>query len=471
MNRRTGGGLICICITSALVAGCESADEALVAQVGPYRITAGQYRSYVESLPGRWQPDMTGDEARLHHLQVLIDRCLLLTEARTLGLDTLATAREAAARAVDEYVVARYRLDWIRNQPELTEEEIKHVFHGEGFGRERRGLVIRVRTRAEIDTVLTELRSEQPFLEVARLRSLDRTTLEMDGGPGFLDRDQAARLGIPVSLFASLPLNQTSSPLRTGTDWQVVRFVEERPADYDRYRETIRTELKNRRRAELDRLPRGEQQAAAREAGFYEGPDFLRAERKAREEAMLEMLRRRTNRAIDISPEQTRRYYDTHQEVFRHEEALWIEEVLLASATEAIRVRQEIEAGARFADLAVRSLRDRTRQQHGRLHFHAEDLVRFARLMPAAKGTEVGLLSGPLQVEGGFSVFRVLGRTADRVDPFDAVQDRARSLLLQQHQQERLSSLLDRLRTEHSTVIEIHTSRLQGAVPDYLLGG
>jgi parvulin-like peptidyl-prolyl isomerase len=555
---RHGGGcrhlyLSCAWVVNTLlVASCGTSDDELVAQVGTYRITARQYRSYVEGLPGRWQPDKTGDEARLHHLQVLIDRCLLLMEGESLGLDTLAAVQQATAKAVDEYVVARYQLDWSQSQPDISEQEIESVFRAEGFDRERLGLVVRVRTRTEIDTILAELRSGVRFDEIARSRSMDRGAVEADGGLGFLDRDQAARLGIPPSLFLSLPLDKTSPPLPIGTDWQVVRFVEDRPTDYDRYREPIRAQLAKRQRSELEQLHIEELtatmgvrrhepglrmvvaalrtadpssivsssltlyevgssrievssaaqalaglqlepesadsarvssllqrhvlrpallQAAAREAGFYDGPEFRRARQKGREEAILEMLRLRTNRSIHISTDEVRRYYDTHQEVFRHEEALWIEEMLLATAAEALRVRQQIEAGARFADLAVGSLRDKAEQQRGRLHFHAEDQARHPQLMPAAQATEAGLVAGPLRVKGGFSVFRVLGRSPGRVDSFDAVQDRARAILRERRQQGRLSVMLERLRAQHSSVIQVHAPRLQMAVPDYLLGG
>jgi hypothetical protein len=134
-------------VNTLLVASCGTSDDELVAQVGTYRITVRQYRSYVEGLPGRWQPDKTGDESRLHHLQVLIDRCLLLMEGESLGLDTLAAVRQAAEKAVDEYVVARYQLDWMQSQPDISEQEIESVFHSEGFDRERLGLAVRVRTR------------------------------------------------------------------------------------------------------------------------------------------------------------------------------------------------------------------------------------------------------------------------------------------------------------------------------------
>ena len=126
--------------------------------------------------------------------------------------------------------------------------------------------------------------------------------------------------------------------------------------------------------------------------------------------------------------------------------------------------------GARFADLAGSSLRDHAVQQHGRLHLHAQDLALHPQLMPAAQAAEVGLIVGPVQVQDGYSVFRVLGRTPDRIDPFDAVQDRVTALLVQQQQQERLSAMLDRLRARHSSVIEIHAEALQAAIPDYLLG-
>ena len=63
---------------SALINGCGSSQDPPVAEIGPHQITAGSLRDFVAEWPGSLPSQKTGDDARRHYLQIMIDARLLL---------------------------------------------------------------------------------------------------------------------------------------------------------------------------------------------------------------------------------------------------------------------------------------------------------------------------------------------------------------------------------------------------------
>ena len=67
-----------------------------------------------------------------------------------------------------------------------------------------------------------------------------RVPARQGGELGFIGRDMAPRIHIPPEVFRTLPLGAISEPMYTGKYWNIVRFTEERPASYDKYRDSIK---------------------------------------------------------------------------------------------------------------------------------------------------------------------------------------------------------------------------------------
>ena len=80
-----------------------------------------------------------------------------------------------------------------------------------------------------------------------------------------------------------------------------------------------------------------------------------------------------------------------------------------------------------------------------------------------------GQLIGPVPVEGGFSLFRVLNHEDTFIVPYKQVQRRALALLRREREQQSLQVLLDKLREKYIGQIRIDENRLRKAVPDNLL--
>jgi peptidyl-prolyl cis-trans isomerase C len=534
-----------------LAIGCGSPEDGLVAEVGSHQITVRSLRTYVEELPDGLRPGTTGDEARRHYLQSLIDGRLLLMEARDLDLDTIQTVRTGVEDAVSARVRLLYRTRMITSKVDIPEEDVKEYFTSEGFDRERKFSGILVASRAAVDTVLTELQNGRPFEEIAMERSLDRRSARQGGELGFIGLDMAPRLHIPPDVFRSLPLGEISEPLRSGQKWHVVRFTEERAVPYEKYRSSITSILFKERTAEreqehLEQLgesfkvridPAGIQELvaaygnqelsslatsqtpvylhqegtisvaevqemlmqlrvrsgfadsdqaaftlkrlilnpllfemAARREGLYGKDEVEQFAAKKEEEFLLETLRKEIiNRDLDIPEEKVREYYDANPTIFTHEPATWIEELLLATEAEAEEMRRQVESGVPFADLVHLSLRENVPENGHRLHIHPREKVIYPKLLPVIIKTPPGQLVGPLEVKGGFSVFRMLGFEEAQVEPYETARPRALALMRRQRENQELQAFIERLREKYASRIEIDESRLAEALPNNLV--
>ncbi len=530
--------------------GCDLLPKPPVAEVGPYQITASALRTFVAEWAGSRPSSQTAEQARRHYLQTMIDARLLLVEARSRGIDTTQAVRATVQDAIDNQVSALYRAREITDAIAIPEDEIRAYFDDEGYGLERKVSGILVESQSEADSVLTLLRAGRPFAEVAAAYSIDARSARQGGELGFIGRDMAPRIHIPPEVFRTLPLGTISEPMYTGKYWNIVRFTEERPASYDKYRDSIKRQLFAERSAQATRehlellqnasevrlreealqqlvtayrlqdlspltaesLPlytfdEGEitvaaavkvlqeqnigsgfadsvQAAstlkrivlnpflikeAARRAGYYQKPAIQRLKKTKEEEALLNGLKETITRGIDISDADVRRYYDSHPEIFSHEPALWVEELLLPSADEAQEKSALLEGGTPFADLAGKSLRSDAIEKANRFHFHPLEKAVYPKLMAAVEDAPEGELVGPVAVEGGFSLFRVLDHEDASIEPYEQVRRRAAALLRLEREHWHLQALLKKLREKYAAQIKIDEARLREAVPDSLL--
>lgn len=541
--------IVCLAL---LVAGCGEDRDQRVAEVGSYEITAASLRAFVEELPAGLRTQKQGDDARLQYLQSMIDRRLLLMEARAVGLDTARAVAGAVQGAVDARVRTLYRAREILPKASVSEEEVRRRFAEEGYDRERKLEAILVKSRAAIEEVVESLRSGRPFAEVAQAHSLDERSARQGGKLGFIGRDMALRLHIPPDVFTELPLGEVSAPLPAGRSWHVVRFTEERSAAYERYRSVVEEKLFQERIRQVEeehfeRLkgsfqvrinPPGLQAltdayraqtpsslsgnttalyladageltvaaaqealqrmnvhrgladsalavsildrlvlrtwlmaAAARSAGLYEEPEVRALESRKQEEILLEALRRTVvAQQAAVTDAEVWEYYDAHPDIFYHEDAVWAEELLLPTEAEARQVKQQIAAGTPFADFAERSLRPGAKERQARFHFHPREKGVYPRLVPVILEAPPGELSGPLEVEEGYSVFRVAGVEPGGIEPFEKAERRARALLRRERESRALEIFVKELREKYASQIQIHESRLAAALPDELIG-
>ena len=228
-----------------------------------------------------------------------------------------------------------------------------------------------------------------------------------------------------------------------------------------------------RARAALERLVLRPllQRRAAREQGLYDDPDIQRLATRAYQDALLNAVRSRFAAVEMLSDAEVWAYYDSHPDMFYHEESVEVEELLASNPAEAQWLRDQLAAGASFADLADRSVRAQAAQSQARFHFHPRDEKLYPHLVPAIYAAEPGELVGPIRVRDGYSIFRVQGRHPGRVEPYEQVQRRARALLRRERENAAFTTLVKDLRQRYQSRVEIDERALKAALPDSLVRG
>ena len=543
----------CAWIVWLLVVSCGQPDREVVAEVGSYRIESGALRSLVaDLLPGQ-RTDATGDEARRHYLQVLVDGRLMLLEAEHQDLESHESVQEEIRQAVDRQVRRLYLGGEIPPGPAVTEADARARFEQEGFGRERLCSAVLVPDRATMNSVLSALAGGSTFEEAARRYSLDSRSAAQGGELGWVGPRTIPRLHIPPDLFRNLPASQVSPPIPAGKGaWQIFRFTDERTVEFARHRAFMETLLQTERRTRAERkhlerlqesfevhlngsglaelmgayrcretegLPgsttalyrhdEGEisvaeadaalrslnlrrafadsadaaatfngavlrpylVQRAAREAGYYDRADVVEFRERVRINVLAGRLRALAMEKIELSEADIRAYYDAHPGMFRIEPYTSVDELLLPTLAEAAECRKRLLDGEPFENFVSRSMRSDAGQNEGKYHFHPRDALVYPLLMAAIDRASGGEWTGPVQVEEGYSVFRVTGRIPEGVKPYEQVRNRSRQLLLREREAKEFNRLVDRLREKYQADVVVYEKNLRNSLPDSLLAG
>ncbi len=167
---------------------------------------------------------------------------------------------------------------------------------------------------------------------------------------------------------------------------------------------------------------------------------------------------------VAITDDDLRQYYEANAERFLHPEQTEVQEILVRTEIEALRLKGMIEDGAAFGDLAkrhsVRSLE--VRDAEGRFHMHRYESPQFGGFVEAAVEAAIGELTGPVKVQEGYSIFKVLSRERKR-ETFAEAEMRVRSQLRRHRYRNAFNEYMEQLRSRYESEVSIHEDRLEAA--------
>ena len=173
------------------------------------------------------------------------------------------------------------------------------------------------------------------------------------------------------------------------------------------------------------------------------------------------VLRERAN----ITEDDLRQYYEANSHRLLHPEQTEVQEILVGTEAEALRLKGMIEDGAAFGELAKRhSIRSlEVRDDEGVFHVHRHESPRFGGFVEAAVEAEIGELTGPVKVQEGYSLFKVLSRERKR-ETFDEAEMRVRSELTRKRRRDAFNESIEELRGgRYESEVAIHEDRLEAA--------
>jgi parvulin-like peptidyl-prolyl isomerase len=177
------------------------------------------------------------------------------------------------------------------------------------------------------------------------------------------------------------------------------------------------------------------------------------------EEKLVEiMLAKELSRArtITIDDEKARQFYETHPEWFRTAAEITVQEILVAEAELALELKARIHAGEKMSELADQHTKRQTSEGKGGVfHFHSIESIRFGELARRAREAPIGELVGPVQVEEGYSVFKVLSKERKQL-AWDKKQKLRAKLMLESAQKDSIRvAFVHELREKYSANVQV----------------
>lgn len=161
-----------------------------------------------------------------------------------------------------------------------------------------------------------------------------------------------------------------------------------------------------------------------------------------------------------VTEEDIEKFYRENEERFRVPPTVVIREILVRTRSEADGLLRRIRNGEDMASLARRySIREDTRERGGMTRPLTEDDPQFGKIARMALKAKVGQLIGPVDVPGGFSVFRILRKEPGRMRSLSEVRGRVWPFVRARKQEEVLAKFLDSLRTAYR--VEVHEEALR----------
>lgn len=121
------------------------------------------------------------------------------------------------------------------------------------------------------------------------------------------------------------------------------------------------------------------------------------------------------------SAEDAERFYREHPEKFQTWATLIVNEILVSDEDNAKKMRRQLDQGADAAQLAAKqTVREGFSHHEGRLTLNKGTQFRYGEaLYEAARQLDAGQVGGPVKLESGYSVFKVLTHTRSQLKPYN----------------------------------------------------
>jgi peptidyl-prolyl cis-trans isomerase C len=261
----------------------------------------------------------------------------------------------------------------------------------------------------------------------------------------------AAIVAVWVAAAAAQPLQPDSVVAHVGerkvsaTELRELLIEERRTGDMPRIVEALTADGQRRilqRLIDVRLLAIG-----AREARLDQEPAVQRAIERAVDQALADQLARREAAAIDDAA--VRRYFDSHETLFRTGQRVHLHHIVVGSEAEAQQALDLLAEGREFSAIAGERNIDASKRMNGDLGW----VVRGVMVKPfedAAFALKPGQTSGIVRTSFGFHVLRVDEIDRGTLPGFETLRDQVR----QRAVAERISALKQSVAEKHRVTID-----------------
>jgi peptidyl-prolyl cis-trans isomerase C len=218
-----------------------------LAQVGTELITDHDLEYLIGNVADWARSEQEGSAKVREYLQSLVDRTLILREARAGGLDQNPAFANEVATALRRRLIKEVEQRGVADQVSFTEEEMKRVFVEQNWERWIKIAHIVVPTQERAEEAMAALRSGRQFEDVAREFSTHSRTASLGGvKPQYYSRFHA--YSVVRDVLFSLEVGEISEPMAVPQGYEIFKVLSELEGTYEQARKFLFKTLSQERR-------------------------------------------------------------------------------------------------------------------------------------------------------------------------------------------------------------------------------
>jgi peptidyl-prolyl cis-trans isomerase D len=156
--------------------------------------------------------------------------------------------------------------------------------------------------------------------------------------------------------------------------------------------------------------------------------------------------------AVQLTDQDFQLAYEARKKEFEAPEEVDVRHILVKTREQALDIKKQLEAGARFEDLAKKYSEDPGSKDNGGLYANTPRKRMVPAFDDAAFSLPVGKISDPVQTSFGYHILRVDAHRPARVKPLEEVRSQLESSLRAEKATRMADALADRIIAEARTV-------------------
>lgn len=158
---------------------------------------------------------------------------------------------------------------------------------------------------------------------------------------------------------------------------------------------------------------------------------------------------------IEVSEQELKEFYEDNKDIFRLQDRIKVRHILVATLDEAQELKEQLDGGADFIELAMQhTLDEYTRETGGDLGYITPDVQFVPEFKNAAFALDVDEVSNPVQTSYGYHLIRVDDKEPGRVLTYEEVIEDVTYLAREDKQRFTFEDYLTELREKASVEIK-----------------
>lgn len=253
--------LIAIVVFFALLLSCAKKGEqksasGYIAKVGSVTITKDDVDRELKALPEQIQKMFAGPEGMERFVDELVKKEILYQEAKKEGLENNPEYRKKVEDFKRISLISLLLEKEIEAKAKVNDADLKKYYEDHKAelttGGQLRASHILVKTEAEADKILEQLKKGGDFAKIAKDESIDKNSAVRGGDLGFFSRGQM----VPAFENAAMKLKvgEISGPVKTQFGYHIIKLTgkkEGKVVEFDKVKDLLRQRVTAEKQKEL----------------------------------------------------------------------------------------------------------------------------------------------------------------------------------------------------------------------------